>query len=297
MTDEELDKIRDSNYNLNRNMMPIIFYDEIFVQVSTIIPEVEDRYYISNYGRLYDANRMVFISPYLQPNGYLSVTMNKKRSYYKSHNDHAYHITIHRLVCMAFCGIPENYKELQVNHKNSIRFDCYQNNLEWTTPKENVFHSFNQGNRKVGAESNRSVYTELEVRKICELMQSGIYDYDEICMTVFNHKCTDKEKALIYNIRNRLFWNSISCEYSFDPSPKKTYALSEEQVHSVCKILESDPSLMNPKNKSAANIIALKALGIDLHCIDQTESKRIRYCINNIKNKAIYKSICCQYNF
>lgn len=48
---------------------------------------------------------------------------------------------IHRLVAMAFIKNPNNKSE--VNHKNGIRNDNRAENLEWTTHRDNVIHSYN----------------------------------------------------------------------------------------------------------------------------------------------------------
>lgn len=45
-------------------------------------------------------------------------------------------IAVHRLVCMAFNGMPEN-DNMQVDHLNMVRSDNRPENLEWVTPKEN----------------------------------------------------------------------------------------------------------------------------------------------------------------
>jgi len=53
-------------------------------------------------------------------------------------------VGIHRLVALAFIPNLENKK--CVNHRNSVRTDNRVSNLEWVTPKENVYHSFIFGN-------------------------------------------------------------------------------------------------------------------------------------------------------
>lgn len=45
-------------------------------------------------------------------------------------------IAVHRLVCMAFNGMPKN-ESMQVDHLNMVRSDNRPENLEWVTPKEN----------------------------------------------------------------------------------------------------------------------------------------------------------------
>ncbi len=80
------------------------------------------------------------------PNNYKIITINKK-SY-----------GVHRLICFAFNPIEglnnlNDYNNLQVNHKNIKKDDPTiintlnneKDNLEWTTPSENIQHALNEG--------------------------------------------------------------------------------------------------------------------------------------------------------
>ena len=137
------------------------FYNpyEVFVQVSSVFPEIEDRYWVSNFGKVYDSKHNVLLKPYIQKNLYWSVTLTVKKEYYTEHNKHSKIFTIHKLVCTVFNG-PRPGLKYQVNHINSIRDDNWNENLEWLTPKENVRHSFIDGNRGVGENSNRNIFPE-----------------------------------------------------------------------------------------------------------------------------------------
>lgn len=79
--------------------------------------------------------------------GYLGVSMSPK-------NKKCIQILVHRIVAMAFIPNPEDKK--QVNHINGIKTDNRVSNLEWTTPKENIIHSFNHLGRK--AAPGRRIY-------------------------------------------------------------------------------------------------------------------------------------------
>lgn len=54
---------------------------------------------------------------------------------------------IHRLMALAWIGIPPNFEELQINHIDSNRSNNHPDNLEWCTTKENMLHALTQGKR------------------------------------------------------------------------------------------------------------------------------------------------------
>lgn len=76
---------------------------------------------------------------------------------------------IHRLVAEAFLKVPANYKDLEVNHINSIRWDNRVENLEWVTPKENVHHCMHQRQGRHAA----AKLTADQVREIIMLYAQG----------------------------------------------------------------------------------------------------------------------------
>jgi hypothetical protein len=75
---------------------------------------------------------------------------------------------VHKLVCMAFHPIEgrekyEDYKDLQVNHKDGNTLNNHADNLEWMTKSENMKHAYENGlNKKVRNvlqyENNNGVY-------------------------------------------------------------------------------------------------------------------------------------------
>ena len=74
--------------------------------------------------------------------------------------------SVHRLVCEAFHGPPPTNKE--VNHKNGIKFDNDESNLEWVTKSENIQHALAMGLHRAprGASHVRAKLTEDDVRAI-----------------------------------------------------------------------------------------------------------------------------------
>jgi hypothetical protein len=65
---------------------------------------------------------------------YLGVSINRKPEY------------VHRIVASTY--ISNQYNKTDVNHINGNKFDNRVENLEWTTHKENIKHSFDKLGRK-----------------------------------------------------------------------------------------------------------------------------------------------------
>lgn len=93
--------------------------------------------------------------------GYCKCTVQKLDGTYSSQ-------PVHRLVAKAFIPNPEN--KTCVNHIDNNRTNNRVDNLEWVTPKENVYHSFVKGSRKVLKGVQRTtVLTDFQVSQIAKL--------------------------------------------------------------------------------------------------------------------------------
>ena len=83
---------------------------------------------------------------------------------------------IHRLVCMAFIGLPTD-ETMQINHKNGIKTDNHLSNLEWATPSNNIYHAHENGliKKRLGKDHNAS-------KKVQQLSINGefIREFDAI---------------------------------------------------------------------------------------------------------------------
>lgn len=93
--------------------------DELFV----MIPGYENRYLISNLGRVISFNSGSEMAQYVHRNGYASVKLSKN-GVHKTH-------LIHRLVATAFVSNPDDL--LEVNHKDGNKLNNRADNLEWVT--------------------------------------------------------------------------------------------------------------------------------------------------------------------
>ena len=124
-------------------------------------------------------------------------------------NTYGYHI--HRLVALHFIKNKTMFKTkcLQVNHKDGIKTHNFIWNLEWTTPKENIQHSWVHNlSKSIGENNGRNVYSEESIEKVCKLIENNI------CFNEINEitKVSVPMISLIYRKKN---WIHISNKYDF----------------------------------------------------------------------------------
>lgn len=87
-------------------------------------------YEISNHGRVRNRDTGHVMSPYLNPNGYLTIKLWSDGKHYPRY--------IHRLVAQAF--VDEGYGP-EVNHIDGCKQNNFAENLEWCTRSENARHA------------------------------------------------------------------------------------------------------------------------------------------------------------
>ena len=106
----------------------------------------EDKYTISNDGKIYSIRTNKFLKPRLSLDGYERVCLYNgpiKREY-----------RVHRLVAQTFIENPNNLP--QVNHKDFNTLNNWIENLEWCTNNENVQYSISNNRKGFGNQiSNR----------------------------------------------------------------------------------------------------------------------------------------------
>ncbi len=141
-------KSRQSDKFKEKQNMNIADHCEKFRYIrSTIIPE----YWVFEDGNIYNTLEGQGGKRFLV--GTKSNTENSKQ-YLKINRNNGY-VYVHRLVCMTFYPIEgkntyEDYKELQVNHKDGNTLNNHKDNLEWSTPSQNMNHAYSEGlNKKV----------------------------------------------------------------------------------------------------------------------------------------------------
>lgn len=102
---------------------------------------LRDGYMVSNLGRVKLIRRKTY--GFDTSDGYKYVALQKKDATTFTT------MLVHRLVAYVFLGIPENYANLVVNHKDGNKTNNVVTNLEWATYSENTQHSANVVNTHV----------------------------------------------------------------------------------------------------------------------------------------------------
>ena len=111
-------------------------YEEVNIKILDISKgkQIYDnhKYYVFPDGTIYNNIRKALVKPIKNASGYCYVTISNNKTK-KNHY-------IHRIVADHFIENKDKNKT-QVNHKNKKRDDNNIENLEWTTPSENILHS------------------------------------------------------------------------------------------------------------------------------------------------------------
>lgn len=96
--------------------------------------EIFEDYQVSSLGRVKSFKSKIpkLLKPFVRnkAKGYFCVCL------FKDNKPHR--CQLHRLVLCSFVDLPENFEQMQVNHRNEIKSDNRLVNLEWLTAKENI---------------------------------------------------------------------------------------------------------------------------------------------------------------
>lgn len=145
------------------------------------VPMEENKYYeISNYGRIksyrfWVGNRWIYrdkiLKPTLNKNGYLVVSINKKRMY------------VHQLVAKYFLN--KQSKKKCVNHIDGNKKNNFFLNLEYCTICENNIHAINNDLRKIKKIIQKNVDGKIVNiwNSMKEINQNLGFDKANICLS------------------------------------------------------------------------------------------------------------------
>jgi hypothetical protein len=88
------------------------------------------------------------------------------------------HLSIHRLVALAFVPNPNNLP--WVNHKDGNKANNNPENLEWCTPSYNLYHAYKIGLQPRGSKKFSAKLDELQVRTIKSLQADSNLSHVQI---------------------------------------------------------------------------------------------------------------------
>lgn len=101
-------------------------------------------YEVSNLGRVKKNGKFCKIGE--KSNGYKQVSIG---FIYGRHV-----VSLHRLVTAYFADIPNDYENLQINHKDGDKSNNWIGNLEWCTPSDNQQHRANVLGKHIRGDKN-----------------------------------------------------------------------------------------------------------------------------------------------
>jgi|GEM_PF-1017346 len=263
-----------SNYSYNGLQVPIEFWKPI---TEEMVPNVKPIYFVSNIGNIYNSENNKYSIITLKAGRYVQVSLRTK-------DGGQICIHIHRLVAMAFHGMPPS-KDHEVDHVNCDKTCNFEGNLEWVTPKENINRACINNLIRMGEDNYRAILTNDDVTHLCELLMQSI-PISKICTMmeeyIYPRVYSSGFKGLIGHILCGDVWKEIASQYNFPDYGRLNF--TDDQVRIICECL----------SRQERYIDILDKLGMS-NCTEQ-ELKRLKETIYKIKAGKSYANISCNYN-
>lgn len=253
----------------------ILLKNEIEISCPIVVEGILTPYYITSFGRVYRYRngKIYYLVLIEDKNGYLRAAIR----YRKNNKINRISIMVDRLVAMAFIpnSNPEEYTE--VNHINGReKKNNNINNLEWCSHSYNMKHAYDNNLHRKGEDSPLSIYSEKQIRQVCELLEKNQLSYTGISFE------TGVAIYTIISILQHKKWTHISKNYNIDnynmrdvnTGSKPKYKIKD--IKTVCQLLEDNKMTMNEISK-------LTKVGFNT--------------IADIKRRRTWKKISNNYNF
>lgn len=181
------------------------FIEEWTIITEDSVPNVQPWYLISTHGRVYSMATSIILKTDIINSGYERIQLRTKDN---GRED----CLVHRLVLENFYPII-NMKEMQVNHKDTIKIHNWITNLEWSTQIENMLHAYRHNLRKKGSENNLGGrFSEEQVHIICKGIVKGLSP-KQICEEELNMVYNHTIYSSILLIAKGQNWKHVSYEY------------------------------------------------------------------------------------
>ena len=262
-----------NNYIYNGLIVPMEIWRPV---TEEMVPGVKPIYWISNIGNLYNSETGKY-SNAKPHNDYVCIML--------CHQDGTRHMTtIHRLVCMAFNGLPpeEGY---EVDHVNCDRTCSYEGNLEWVTKRENSVRAHNNDLVPVAEDHYKAIFTNEEIHEICKMLQDGLpikVITKKVEEMIYPRVYADIP-SLLYQLHTGGIWKKISSQYIFS-SYSRTH-FTDDEIEKACQ-------MMSIGCKYDTILIELGKTDITPH-----QRERMKETLYNIKRGRAFTHISSKYTF
>lgn len=262
------------NYTYNGLKVLMEFWKPV---TDEMVPGIIDGFWISNIGNLYNSVTGKFSNAKVKPNDYIRVLLPLKDGTKRM-------TTIHRLVCMAFNGMPPDLS-YEVDHINCDKTCSFEGNLEWVTKQENTKRAHENNLAPTAEDHYKSILSNEEVIEICQMLQKGI-PINEICnimeKKIYPRQYSGGLISIIYQILHKVSWKDITKNYNFYDYSRINFTNNEIEI--ACQLMQSGYSYD----------YILNNLGrID---ISDEERERLKETLYNIKKGRFFTDISSKYN-
>lgn len=208
-------------------IQPIGFEEWRPVTSKSVPDVVEGAYIVSNTGKVYSNLTKRLLTLTKTWNGYYRVILKLNSGIYR-------YFLIHRIVLIEF-NCCDNYKNLQVNHKDCDKSNNDEFNLEWMTCSENILHAYQNGvkTKAKGEDCSYATITNEQADLVGQLLSTRKYTHKEIS------DITGIPKHIIGNISCGTTWRFVYEKYNLSELNKQIkIKFTDEQLNILCKYFE-----------------------------------------------------------
>lgn len=153
------------------------------------IKETNDRYEVSDHGRVRRTKTLKVLTPIVNPYGYLKVRCRVDGVVKNIYN--------HTLVARYF--VSGQRPGTQVNHKDGDKRNNHFKNLEWCTPKQNINHAWKSG---LASSAPHQIKVSVDGAVFGSYKAAAKFlkiDRNTFAKCVLSGEYTDKRYRVIYN--------------------------------------------------------------------------------------------------
>lgn len=164
----------------------------------------EDSYHVSNFGRVKSLikNRYNGFGYYKTPDRILKQSIASKTGYLVLNLKRKTHY-VHRLVAAEF-HLNEDFKTLDVNHKNGTKTDNHFQNLEWLNRSDNCQHAQDTGLAKARNLKNATISEQTAIKILIKHLETG---YGKTLLK--RHYFPSVSHSCIQGITNNKSWKNL----------------------------------------------------------------------------------------